>query len=102
GAVLLASLLMMYVVKMTVGLRVSREGELEGLDLHEHGGGAYPELVGSSHGYVLPDEGAAGAPPAWWCRAPRRNRNLEDGVRRAHEPWRTPARREGGSSAVLG
>jgi len=53
GAVLLASLLMMYVVKMTVGLRVSKEGELEGIDLHEHGGGAYPELVGSSHGFGL-------------------------------------------------
>ena len=50
------SLLMMYFVKITVGLRVSKEGELEGLDLHEHGGGAYPELVGSSHGFVLPEE----------------------------------------------
>ena len=56
------SMVLMLVTKYTVGLRVSREGELEGLDLHEHGGGAYPELVGSSHGYVLPDEGPAGAP----------------------------------------
>ena len=63
GATLIGSLLMMYFVKMTVGLRVTKEGELEGIDLHEHGGGAYPELVGSSHGFVLPDEakGAAAA-----------------------------------------
>jgi Amt family ammonium transporter len=29
-------------------LRISREGELEGLDLHEHGISAYPEYVISS------------------------------------------------------
>ena len=32
----------MYAVKATGTLRVSREGELEGLDLHEHGMVAYP------------------------------------------------------------
>jgi hypothetical protein len=47
---------MMYVVKVTVGLRVTKEGELDGIDLHEHGGGAYPELVGSSHGFAVPEE----------------------------------------------
>ncbi|HTB59478.1 MAG TPA: ammonium transporter [Polyangia bacterium] len=61
GATFVGSLLMMYFVKITVGLRVSKEGELEGLDLHEHGGGAYPELVGSAHGFVLPDETTATA-----------------------------------------
>ena len=35
----------MYAVKLTGTLRVSREGELEGLDLHEHGATAYPEFV---------------------------------------------------------
>ncbi len=39
------SMVMFYLIKMTGTLRVSKEGELEGLDLHEHGGGAYPELV---------------------------------------------------------
>ena len=39
----------MYAVKATGTLRVSREGELEGLDLHEHGMVAYPEYV--IHGY---------------------------------------------------
>jgi len=40
---------LMYAVKATGTLRVSREGELEGLDLHEHGMVAYPEYV--IHGY---------------------------------------------------
>jgi Amt family ammonium transporter len=39
------SMLLMYAVKATGTLRVSKEGELEGLDNHEHGGGAYPEIV---------------------------------------------------------
>jgi hypothetical protein len=39
----------MYAVKMTGTLRISREGEIEGLDLHEHGMVAYPEYV--IHGY---------------------------------------------------
>jgi Amt family ammonium transporter len=36
---------LMYMVHLTGTLRVSREGELEGLDLHEHGTPAYPEYV---------------------------------------------------------
>ena len=35
----------MYVVHLTGTLRVSEEGELYGLDLHEHGISAYPEYV---------------------------------------------------------
>ena len=62
GATFVASMVLMYVVKYTVGLRVSKEGELEGLDLHEHGGGAYPELMGSSHGYGVAESVSAGAP----------------------------------------
>ena len=49
GAITLATLvvafILMYAVKATGTLRVSREGELEGLDLHEHGMVAYPEYV---------------------------------------------------------
>jgi len=45
---------LMYAVKATGTLRVSKKIELEGLDLHEHGGTAYPELesavVGSTMG----------------------------------------------------
>jgi Amt family ammonium transporter len=39
---------LMYLVNLTGTLRVSTEGELEGLDLHEHGTPAYPEYVISS------------------------------------------------------
>ncbi len=38
-------LLLMFAVKATGTLRVSREGELEGLDIHEHGVPAYPEYA---------------------------------------------------------
>jgi Amt family ammonium transporter len=41
---LVGGLILMYAVKMTGTLRVSKEGELEGLDIHEHGGPAYPEF----------------------------------------------------------
>jgi Amt family ammonium transporter len=49
GATLAVSVVLMYAVKATGTLRVSREGELEGLDVHEHGMLAYPEYV--IHGY---------------------------------------------------
>jgi Amt family ammonium transporter len=44
-ATLGASIVLMYAVKATGTLRVSAAGELEGLDLHEHGMVAYPENV---------------------------------------------------------
>jgi Amt family ammonium transporter len=44
-ATLVASAVLMYAVKATGTLRVSTAGELEGLDLHEHGMPAYPEYV---------------------------------------------------------
>jgi Amt family ammonium transporter len=45
AATLASSVVLMYAVKATGTLRVSREGELEGLDLHEHGVVAYPEYA---------------------------------------------------------
>ncbi len=45
--VFVVSLVMMYLVKLTGTLRVSGDGEREGLDLHEHGTHAYPEHVTS-------------------------------------------------------
>jgi ammonium transporter, Amt family len=39
------SLILMYAVNAMGLLRVSKEGELHGLDLHEHGISAYPEYV---------------------------------------------------------
>jgi Amt family ammonium transporter len=49
------SLAMMYTLKKMGKLRVSEEGEREGLDIHEHGGTAYPELL-SGVGYSAPEE----------------------------------------------
>jgi Amt family ammonium transporter len=43
-ATLGAAGVLMYTVRATGTLRVSTEGELEGLDLHEHGMLAYPEF----------------------------------------------------------
>jgi Amt family ammonium transporter len=45
-----ASMVLMYAVNMMGLLRVSKEGEQHGLDLHEHGISAYPEYVISALG----------------------------------------------------
>lgn len=47
--VFVAAMVLMYAVKATGTLRVSKEGEVEGLDLHEHGGHAYPDTKTFSH-----------------------------------------------------
>ena len=44
AATFASSSLLMFLVKQTGTLRVSEAGELEGLDIHEHGGPAYPDL----------------------------------------------------------
>ena len=44
AATLVASFALFYAVKLTGTLRVSHEGEIEGLDVHEHGTAAYPEF----------------------------------------------------------
>src|SRR5262249_44947799 len=44
-ATFVVALILMYAVKATGTLRVSRAGEIEGLDIHEHGASAYPEYV---------------------------------------------------------
>jgi Amt family ammonium transporter len=58
-ATLAVSVVLMYAVKATGTLRVSREGELAGLDLTEHGMVAYPEYV--IHGSGTPSPVAGGA-----------------------------------------
>jgi Amt family ammonium transporter len=74
GAVVLATIVvaaaLMYAVKATGTLRVSERGELEGLDLHEHGMVAYPEYV--IHGFDSSPrhEPGAGAPAAAPARVP--------------------------------
>lgn len=47
----------MYAVKATGTLHVSREGEREGSDIHEHGMVAYPEYV--IHEYPPVPQGAS-------------------------------------------
>ena len=44
GATFAVALIMMYLVKATGLLRVSKRGEEEGIDYHEHGATAYPEF----------------------------------------------------------
>jgi ammonium transporter, Amt family len=44
-ATLVISFALMYAVHLTGTLRVSAAGEVEGLDVHEHGAAAYPEYV---------------------------------------------------------
>jgi Amt family ammonium transporter len=70
GAVTLATLVVAFVlmnaVKMTGTLRVSREGEMMGLDLHEHGMLAYPEFPGHTAptlSHVPAQASVAGAAP---------------------------------------
>ncbi|MDQ6872435.1 MAG: ammonium transporter, partial [Gemmatimonadota bacterium] len=54
AATFAAAMVLMYAVKATGTLRVSPEGELEGLDLHEHGSAAYPEyMISGSESVIL-------------------------------------------------
>ncbi len=48
-------------IDKTIGLRVSPEEELEGLDITEHGGNAYPDFEVSSYGGMV--TGTAGVSP---------------------------------------
>ena len=43
----LTAFLLLFILKRTMGLRVSAKEEIEGLDLHEHGMEAYPEHITS-------------------------------------------------------
>ncbi|MBX7159842.1 MAG: ammonium transporter [Acidimicrobiia bacterium] len=44
---------LMYLVKATGTLRVSREGEIRGIDIHEHGAPSYHMEVGAGTGYYI-------------------------------------------------
>ena len=59
---LAAGLILMYLVKMTRTLRVSPEGEIEGLDIHEHGAPSYhPEFAYMGYSQLPPGKPASGA-----------------------------------------
>ncbi len=45
GATFIVAMIVFGVLNMFGRLRISKEGEREGLDLHEHGISAYPEYV---------------------------------------------------------
>ena len=45
GAVFAVSLVVWFAIKATIGVRVSEEEEMEGLDIGEHGNRAYPDFV---------------------------------------------------------
>ena len=47
--VFVVSLVVWFAIKATMGLRVSEEEELEGLDIGEHGNRAYPDFVADRH-----------------------------------------------------
>ncbi|RNL82787.1 ammonium transporter [Sinomicrobium pectinilyticum] len=47
---IVSAFIILFTIKKTMGLRVSKEEELEGLDLHEHGGmEAYPDFRMNQH-----------------------------------------------------
>jgi Amt family ammonium transporter len=56
--------LMFKLIDKTVGLRVSPEEELEGLDVTEHGGNAYPDFEVYSYGSMGSGGGSAAAAAA--------------------------------------
>ncbi|PZE20957.1 ammonium transporter [Paenibacillus xerothermodurans] len=65
--VLVASFIILYILKVTIGLRVTEEEELIGLDLSEHGSYGYPEqmkkmIQPAAHGHTA--ETAQAAPAA--------------------------------------
>ena len=49
GICIVSSFIIIYILKVTVGIRVSEKEELEGLDVHEHGMNAYPDFGLNEH-----------------------------------------------------
>lgn len=49
GICIISSFIIIFILKKTVGIRVSEREELEGLDAHEHGMDAYPDFRLNEH-----------------------------------------------------
>ncbi|GMU22545.1 MAG: ammonium transporter [Phycisphaerae bacterium] len=60
GWCLVTGFALFFALKATMGLRVSHEEELRGLDIDEHGMEAYPDFVLATHG-LPPSGGSSGA-----------------------------------------
>jgi len=54
------AMILFKLIDKTIGLRVSPEEELEGLDIAEHGGNAYPDFEVSSYGGISSSMGPGG------------------------------------------
>ena len=52
--------IMFKLIDLAIGLRVSPEEEVKGLDSAEHGGNAYPDFGISSHGGIESVSGSTG------------------------------------------
>ena len=57
-----AAFIMFKLISKTIGLRVTPEEELEGLDLTEHAGNAYPDFEVSSYGGMVSGAGTSVVP----------------------------------------
>lgn len=53
GFVFVSSLVVWYLIKVTIGARVPVKEEIDGLDIHEHGNMAYPEFASTKQSYSL-------------------------------------------------
>ncbi len=59
----LGSLVLWFIVKMIVGLRVSLHEEIQGLDIGEHGNSAYPDFVIHKPSYTTVSQGTTFGKP---------------------------------------
>lgn len=60
--VFISSALVWFVIKKTIGIRVTLEEEIMGLDIGEHGNSAYPDFASIEPMISLEDENGNGAP----------------------------------------
>lgn len=70
--VVLTTAILFGVIKATVGLRVSEEDELRGLDIAEHGASGYGEMIPTGAGGPSGFSGVSAASMATAARAPER------------------------------
>lgn len=62
--VLAVSFVILFIMKVTIGLRVTEEEEVVGLDVSEHGGYGYPEMIHTYRLETLQEGGGASGTPS--------------------------------------